>query len=231
MMLQVLGGGATQSLVTALAPPFQADRKCEIKGNVGAVGAMRDSFLSGHPADVLILTAPIIAELTRSGHIQPGSAADIGAVGTGIAVRAGDEQPIIGDAEKLRAAIAIADEVHFPDPKLATAGIHFMTVLERLDLADSIKSRLFTHPNGATAMRALAESRSVRPIGCTQITEILNTRGIMLVGAFPKGCELTTIYTAAVTARSPHPELARAFVETLSSAASVPLRRRLGFEV
>ena len=61
------------------------------------------------------------------------------------------------------------------------------------------------YPNGATAMRHLAQSEAQRPIGCTQSTEIISTPGVMLSGTLPQGCELATIYTAAVTARAARP--------------------------
>ena len=47
-----------------------------------------------------------------------------------IAVRAGDPAPPVGDAAELRAALLAADAIYFPDPKLATAGIHFAKVLD-----------------------------------------------------------------------------------------------------
>ena len=50
----------------------------------------------------------------------------------------------------------------------------------------------------ATAMRELAAAKGARPIGCTQVTEILNTPGVTLVGPLPEGCALATIYTGAV---------------------------------
>ena len=56
---------------------------------------------------------------------MPASAADIGTVLTAVAVRSGDPVPDVGNAAGLRAALLAADAIYFPDPKLATAGIHF----------------------------------------------------------------------------------------------------------
>jgi molybdate transport system substrate-binding protein len=54
-------------------------------------------------------------------------------------------------------------------------------------------------------MRALAASTSTRPIGSTQETEIRSTPGVTLVAPLPPGCDLTTIYTAAVTSTAKLP--------------------------
>jgi molybdate transport system substrate-binding protein len=65
--------------------------------------------------------------------------------------------------------------------------------------------------------------------GCTQATEILSTPGVALVASLPPGCELATVYTAAVAARAASPGLARAMVAHLVDKESEPTRRRLGF--
>jgi molybdate transport system substrate-binding protein len=231
MSLTILSGGAAQGLVAALAPQFKAETGADIDGSFGAVGAMRDKLLAGAPADMLILTASLIAELTQAGRIVAGSAADLGAVATGVAVRVGDPAPAIGDADALRAALRAADDIYFPDPKLATAGIHFAKVLERLGIADEVAGRLRTFPNGAAAMRALAELKGGRPIGCTQATEILNTPGVTLVGNLPRDFALATVYRLGISTEARSPELARRLAALLTGEATRDLRRKLGFGV
>jgi molybdate transport system substrate-binding protein len=229
MKLALLSGGAAHGLVTALAPQFKSESGADIDGTFGAVGAMRDKLLAGVDADVLILTAALIIELAKAGYVATGSAADIGTVATGVAVRSGDPLPAIGDAEALRAALRGADAIYFPDPKLATAGIHFAKVLDRLGIAAEVAPRLRPHPNGSAAMAALAAVKGGRPIGCTQVTEILNTEGTTLVGNLPEGFALATVYTLGVCTRAQSPELGRKFASLLTGEASRDPRRQLGF--
>jgi molybdate transport system substrate-binding protein len=192
---------------------------------------MRDKLLTGAPADLLILTASSIAELTQAGRVVAGSAAELGAVATGVAVRSRDPAPAVGDADALRAALRAADGIYFPDPKLATAGIHFAKVLERLGIAGETAGRLRVYPNGAAAMRALAEASTGRPIGCTQVTEILNTAGVSLVGNLPRDFALATVYTLAIATEARSPDLARRLAALLAGEATRDLRQRLGFGV
>jgi molybdate transport system substrate-binding protein len=229
MHLTLLSGGAAQGLVHALAPQFKTRTGCEVEGTFGAVGSMRDKLLAGAPADLLILTAALIAELERAGHVVAGSAADIGTVPTAVAVRSGDPAPPIGDAAALHNALRAADGIYFPDPKLATAGIHFAKVIEALGLGVELKTRLRTSPNGATAMRELAAAEGGRPIGCTQVTEILATPGVTLVGPLPKEFELATVYTIGICAKAQEPDLARQFAALMTGIAARELRERLGF--
>jgi molybdate transport system substrate-binding protein len=216
-------------LVEALRPAFEASTGCQIDGVFGAVGAMRERLLAGDPADVMILSRALIETLAREGHLAGASAKDIGRVQTALALRRGDPLPAIGNPEALSAALLAADEIHFPDPEQATAGIHFAKVMRELGIADEVAGRLKPAANGATAMRALAASTGHRPLGCTQATEILVTAGIVLVGPLPPGCDLATTYTCAITAKSEARHEAAELITRLVDDADRDRRLRLGF--
>lgn len=210
--LRVLSGGAAHGLVEKARPAFEATTGCTIDGTFSAVGAMRDRLLAGQPADLVILSRALVEQLAASGHVVASSMTDVARVATAVAVRAGDPAPAIGDRTQLAAALEAADEIHFPDPAQATAGIHFAKVMRELGVWSRVQGRLKLAPNGNTAMKALAASAARRPIGCTQETEIRATPGIVLVGPLPPGCDLTTVYTAAVTATAQAPAEAAAFI-------------------
>lgn len=226
MKLDILSAGAAQGVVTALA----TEAGVEIAGSFGAVGAIREKFLGGAPCDIIILTQKQIAELATQRLVLPGSCADLGTVLTGIAVRSGDSLPDVSNEGALRAALLAAAEIYFPDAQKATAGIHFTKVLEALGIISEVAARMRTYPNGATAMRELARA-SGRAIGCTQVTEILNTQGVVLVAPLPKAFELATVYAVAVSARAANAEAARRFAALLTAEASCALRAKAGFGI
>lgn len=203
--VRILGGGATQGWVEQRRAAFEAATGCTIDGTFGAVGAMKAKLLGGEAVDMMLLSRALIDELAREGLVIASSVTDIDRVETAVAIREGDSLSPIADKDGLRATLLAADEIHFPDPAQATAGIHFAKVLRELGVWEAVGARLRTAPNGATAMRALAASTARRPLGCTQATEIVATPGIVLVGPLPPGCELVTTYTAAVTTRAQHP--------------------------
>jgi molybdate transport system substrate-binding protein len=217
--LRILSGGAAHGLVEQIRPAFEAASGCRIDGTFSAVGAMRDKLLAGEPADVMILSRALIDELAKSGHVVATSVTDVAKVATAIAVRRGDPLPEVGTADALRAALAAADTIHFPDPAQATAGIHFAKVIRELGLSEQVASRLRLAPNGATAMCELANSTTPRPIGSTQETEIRATSGVVLVASLPAGCELVTTYTAAVTSKARLPVEAAGFLSHLRAVS------------
>jgi molybdate transport system substrate-binding protein len=227
--LKILSGGAAQGLVGRLAAKFKAQTGFDIEGEYGAVGAMADKLRKGTPADIVVLTAAIIGKLAEENWVVSTSIADIGQVETAIAVRAGDPQVSITDAAALRAAFLAADAIFVPDTEASTAGIHVAKILQQLGIANEVAARLKIFPNGATAMRSLAETDAARPIGCTQSTEIISTPGVVLSGSLPPGCDLSTIYTAAVTTRAANAKQAQSLIDLLIGTDQRELRERAGF--
>jgi molybdate transport system substrate-binding protein len=146
------------------------------------------------------------------------------------AVRSGQTVPDFSDRAFLKVSLLTADGIYLLDPQRATAGIHFVNVLKQLGIYSETEARLRPYPNGATAMLELAQSTRPRLIGCTQITEINYTKGVMLAGPLPSEFELSTVYSAAVCTKARNPELAQRFVNLLAGPESEDLRLEGGFE-
>ena len=228
--LNLLSGGAAQGLVGQLQARFKAQSGCDINGTFGAVGMMKDKLLAGAPCDVLILTQALITQLTTSGELLADSARPLGVVKTGVAVKAGEPMPNVNNPDAFKSALLAATGIYFPDPVKSTAGIHFMEVLQTLGIATDVEARLRPFPNGATAMREMSQASEAGLIGCTQMTEILYTPGVQLVGDLPKVFELATVYTAAVCSQAAEPALAAELISLLISPEAADLRRSGGFE-
>jgi molybdate transport system substrate-binding protein len=107
---------------------------------------MRDKLLAGEPADLVILSRALVEELARAARLGEHPDRDVARVATAVAVRSGDPLPAIGDKAGLAAALEAADEIHFPDPAQATAGIHFATVMRELGVWERVESRLKRAP-------------------------------------------------------------------------------------
>jgi molybdate transport system substrate-binding protein len=226
--LFVLSAGAAKAVVLALKDEIEREEGIGLRATFGAVGAMRDQWAAGAPCDVLILSSKILDDLARNRAIFERRA--LGRVRTGIAVRAGEALPAIASAEDLKRSFLAASGIYLPDPLRATAGIHCVAMLRRLDVFAAVEGRLRAFPHGAAAMSALAGTADAGALGCTQVTEILYTPGVALVGNLPAAFELNTEYAAAVAARAREPGLASRFVARLGSVATLATRRGSGFE-
>ncbi len=231
MGIEILSAGAAQGVVAAFAERFRAQSGHAVDGTFGAVGTIKERLLGGAAADIVILTRAMIGELARDGHVRHETRSDLGAVSTAIAVKQGAPVPEISSAAALRELLRSASGIYFPDPQRATAGIHFASVLAALGIQNEVRSRLRPYPNGATAMREMAQASGSGLVGCTQITEINNTPGVALVGPLPHGYELATTYSGAVCARASFPDAAGGFLALITGAESRAIRIQSGFEV
>lgn len=227
--LRILSGGAANGLVSALTGRFKDETGLGISGDFGAVGGMRDRVLAGEAVELVILTKAILDELAESGHVVAETVTDLGRVVTGIAVRDGMPRPDVSTGDGLREALRAADGIYFPNPAQATAGIHFAGVMRALGIFGEVAHILHSYPNGQTAMAALAASDDLSPLGCTQITEILNTPGVVYAGDLPVGYGLETTYTAGITTWASRPDAARALIRVLTAPDAAEVRSRVGF--
>jgi molybdate transport system substrate-binding protein len=230
-VLKVLSAGAAQGITLSFAETLKQATGCTLDAEFSAVGAMRDRFVSGEACDLVILTAKQVAELAAAGKVLKDAGGSLGEVRTGLAVRTGDPRPPIHDGPSLAAALRGAEEIHHADPTKATAGIHFVGVIERLGLTAEIAKQMRPHPRGHVAMHALAQSKARTALGCTQISEIADTPGIEVLGELPPEYGLATAYAVAVSAKSHAPDLARWLANALAGEGSKEARRARGFVV
>jgi molybdate transport system substrate-binding protein len=228
--LHVLSAGAAKGVVMALASVLESATGVAVRGEFGAVGAMKEKMLAGAPCDVVILTAAMLEALARDGFAVADSIRPLGRVRTGVAMRLGLAAPPIADREQLRASLLSAQKLYLPDTERSTAGVHCMKVLRELGIQDAVASRVRTFANGAIAMSELARSTGPGQLGCTQITEINYTPGVALVGPLPAEFELATVYGAAVASGAKQPEIAGRFAQMLTGIESHSVREMGGFE-
>jgi molybdate transport system substrate-binding protein len=228
--LNILSGGAANGLVMALAPTFKLETGYTIKGDFGAVGGMRKRILDGERPDLVILTAAILKELGELNIVDGSSIKAIGMVETSVAVRQQDHIPDVSNSAALARALLASDGIYFPDPVQATAGIHFQKVLSDLGILETVAARLRTFPNGATAMRAMADCKDKNPIGSTQATEIVATPGIQLVANLPAPHGLTTVYSVGMLQKPRlDTHITKHFIDLLVAPENAALRSQCAF--
>jgi molybdate transport system substrate-binding protein len=163
--------------------------------------------------------------------VVAGSRADLGRVGTGVAVRAGTPRPDVRSIEALRGNILAARRVLCPDPAVATAGKVVLKVLAQLGVAEQVMPRLQYFPNGYAAMADLAQGDGLLEMGITQVTEILANPAVTLAGPLPQEVQNMAVYTAALAVRSTHPERSREFIRRLTGFSAQPVLSAAGFVV
>jgi molybdate transport system substrate-binding protein len=149
----------------------------------------------------------------------------LGRTGVGLAGRAGAAHPAIGSPEAFAAALRRAASIGYADPaRGATAGRHFIGVVEALGLAAELRPRLRPFPFGIEAVAAVG--RGEVELAVSQATEILGQPGIALVGLFPAPHALSTAYEAVALSAT---EGAVRLLQALQGPAAAEARTRYGF--
>jgi molybdate transport system substrate-binding protein len=226
--LHLLSAGAAKGLVLAMQAPFERASGATLHASFGAVGAMREQLDAGVPCDAIVLTRRLIDALAAAGAVDAASVRDLGWVPTGVAVPRAAPPASVDDVSQLRALLHAARAIYLPDPERATAGIHAMQMLRALGEDGSARVRAF--PHGAAAMAAMAQATDAPVVGITQVSEILYTPGVRLLGVLPAPHQLATLYSAAVTRRTAQPALAAALLARLTGEAGREMRARAGFD-
>jgi molybdate transport system substrate-binding protein len=212
--LQVLSAGAMRSIVTELAGAFEKETGNTVKLSFSTVGVIKARLADGAPADAVIMTQEAMQEMAGQGAVVEGSWTAIGRTGIGVAVRDGAPKPDIGSPEALKQALLSTKSLTYVDPAQGgTSGIHFAGVLQRLGIADQVKSKTTLVPGGYPA--ELVAKGDVAMV-VHQISEIIPVKGVTLVGPLPKDLQKVTVYAAGVTVASTSKPEAKAFVTFLA---------------
>src|SRR5438309_11840375 len=114
--LKVISAGAVRGLIAQVIDDYSKQTGQKFDFTIGTTGQLRNIIASGQPADLIIVSAPLMTELEKTGKFQPNSRADLGRVGIGVAVRGGAAAPDVATPESFQAALAAARSVAFTNP-------------------------------------------------------------------------------------------------------------------
>ena len=100
--INVVAAGAVRGIVGGMIDDYSKQTGLKFNFTVGPTGQLRDALSSGKPVDLVIVAAPLLAELDSAGKIAAGSRIDLGRVGLGVVVREGTPSPDISTPEAVR---------------------------------------------------------------------------------------------------------------------------------
>ena len=225
--IKVLTAGAFKQVVLALVPDFEKTTGHKVTLDNDTVGALVKRIEGGEAFDVAILSPAAIDSLTKAGKIAPGAPA-LARVGVGVVVKAGAPPPDIATVDAFKQALLAAKSVAYIDPAAGgSSGIYVAGLLDRLGIADAVKSKAKLIKGGAVAEHVAAGEAE---IGIHQISEILPVKGAVLVGPLPKEIQNYTVYAAGVGAAARDGDAAKALVAFLSGPAAAPVLQAKGME-
>ena len=227
MKLKVLSAGAVEGPVRALTPDFIRDTGIEVDLTVNTVGALRDRFVAGEPADVIILSVPAIEALDKAGKLAPASRTDLGRATCGVAVRDGMMMPDISTEAAFTRALVNAQTIGANDPAHGgSSGIYLAELLDRLGMTAQLKSKMVLGKTGREVAILVATGRA--ELGITFTSEFIPVEGTRVVGPLPKGMEYVNGYAGAVPTGGGG--IAQSYLRFLASPVSKARFKSFGLE-
>ena len=220
--IRVLSTVGMQPATPELFAQFESATGHKVVVTYGLAAVLKTKFQEGTPADVLILTAPLVEDLGKQGKIVPDSRKDVARSGVGIAVKAGAPKPDIATPDALKSAVLAAKSVGFS--REGASGVAFARVLERLGIAEQVRAKYKDTGTKAGEMLAAGEI----DLAAAQIPELLAVRGIEVVGPLPAELQTVTIFSVALAVTAQDSAAARALIEFLASAQAAPVYKAKG---
>ena len=215
--LQVISAGAVRGVLRGMIDDYAKATGHTFNFTLGSTGQLRQVIASGEPADLIIASAPLMAELEQTGRITPGSRVDIGRIGQGVVVRDGAPVPDVSTPDGVRRALIAAKSIAFTDPKLGgTSYLHLMKIATGFGIADAVTAKGVHATGGDDAAAKVADGTA--ELAIVLISEI-HAKGAKLVAPLPDALQSWTVYAAAIPASSKQPALARELVDALTGPA------------
>jgi molybdate transport system substrate-binding protein len=225
--VKVLTSVALTSALDQLAPLFEKESGNKLMIEYSLIATLRKRILDGETGDVIMLSRPVMEELQKQGKFA-GDLVNVAGTPVSIVARAGAPKPDIGSVDALKRTLLNARSIVYADPaKGGASGVYFAKVLDRLGIADQMKSKTILVP-GAQAAEVVAKGEAEFGVG--QASEIVPVHGAQLVGPLPGELASTTAFSAAIGTGSKSAEAAKALIKFLTGPEAAPRLKANGFE-
>ena len=226
--IRIFSGGAPKPVFNRLTHGFEKQSGHKVDYVFAVMSSLRDKIAHGEPADVLVMPTNILDAYQKEGVARGEGRAVLGLVSVNGVVRKGTPKPDLSSAEKVRDAITNSRAVVFATPGATPSGTHMGQLIEKFGGAAAMKGKILHKPalEGGVELVASGEAE----IGFYPKSEVMDFDGLTIVGPLPREIQLTTIYGAAVAAKSAAPAAAAAFITFMNSAANRPVWTNSGFD-
>jgi molybdate transport system substrate-binding protein len=215
--------------VEALVPRLEQACGCTLAITWGTAPMLVKRIEDGEPADVLILSRAGIDTLGKQSKIAPGTDVTLASSGVAIAVKAGAPRPDISSAEALKQTLLQAKSVSYSEPAAGGAsGVYFAKLLERMGIADEMKSKTKYPAAGGFSGTLLVSGEA--ELAVQQKPELLHVAGIEIVGLLPGDLNMVTVFAAGIAANCKNAGPAKALIKFLQSAEAAEVFKSKGLD-
>ncbi len=136
---------------------------------------------------------------------------DIAISHVGIAVRAGSPKPDISSVDALKAVLLAAKSIAYS--RIGASGVFFAELIRRLGIADAVNAKAII----TAGLTGEVVARGEAELAVQQISELMQVRGLDIVGPLPPGAESITMFSTGVFSASAQADAARQLIAAFRS--------------
>jgi molybdate transport system substrate-binding protein len=222
--LKMISSMATRELLSRLAEAFTRERGVAVDARAAGGVEVAKRISAGEAADVVVLASNAIDKLIAEGRVVS-PRIDLVRSGVAIAVREGAPRPPVATEEDVKAAVLAAASLSY---STGPSGVYLEKLFERWGILETIRPRIVVPPPGIPVGSLVADGRAA--LGFQQLSELMNLRGIVVLGPLPDSIQTMTVFSGGVCAASTRPEVARELLEFMRSPAVAQVKREHGME-
>jgi ABC-type molybdate transport system substrate-binding protein/DNA-binding beta-propeller fold protein YncE len=224
--IKVLCSNGIRAVMEDLVPQFEQATRHTVKITYGLSAALRRQIEGGETFDVAILTPPLIDALIAQGKLAPDTRIALARSAIAIAIRAGATKPQIGTPEALRQTLLAAKSISYASEGAASA--FFVSLVQKLNLADALKPTLKTKATGVDVAASVASGEA--ELGIMPVSEMLTAPGIEVLGALRADEPGYIVLMAGFSPAAARNDAVTGLITFLTAPAALPVIKRHGME-
>jgi molybdate transport system substrate-binding protein len=225
MNITLRTSNSTRTVLDKLLPVFERDSGHQVTLILDTAKNSLARIKAGERADVAVLLDKSIDELAGMGVLIADSRQPFSRSTIGMAVLKGAPKPDISTVDAFKRTLlnakSIAHTVHGP------SGAYFPGLIERLGIAEQVKTKTVTRPGGYIGVVVTAGEAQM---AFQQICELLAVPGLDVIGPIPEEIQYNFDSKAALFAESNHPAAGAALLTFLARKENAAKFQSAGLE-
>ena len=217
--MRVLSSLAIKEAYLELVPSFDRPVQTEWLGMVDIMQRVK----GGEVADLVIASQKALGELKSLGKVA--AVVDLAKSGVAVAVKKGAKRPDIGSADAVKRALRAAKSIAYSS---GPSGVYLAELFQKWGIAEALRPRITQTPPGTAVGPLIA--RGEAEIGFQQMSELLPTAGIDILGPLPAEIQVITTFSGGVHVAAKEADAARAWLAFITSPQSAAVLRKHGLE-
>ena len=181
----------------------------------------------GEPADMAILDGAAADDLARKGLAKGDTKVTLAKSLIGMVVREGAPKPDISTVDAFKKTLLDAKSIAYSD---SGSGTYLSTKLfQQMGVADQVmpKSRKVRGPPSGEQVAAVI-ARGEAEIGFQQVSELIHTPGVTVVGPIPAELQPGFTFAGVIAAKAKEEAAAKELIQYLAAPRTAALKERMG---